>query len=105
MDATPIRVGQVFGGYASQIEHAVQRVDRAVSALTELAVGGTAVGTGINTHTEFGRRVASELAQKTGIPFREADQSSGSSSGEGWVRIEASGQLKSGCGESLQDRQ
>ena len=54
MDATPIRVGQVFSGYASQIEHAMARVDRALESLSELAIGGTAVGTGINTHVKFG---------------------------------------------------
>ena len=72
MDATPIRVGQVFSGYASQIEHAIGRVDRALAALRELAIGGTAVGTGINTHVKFGAMVAQELTAKIGITFNEA---------------------------------
>ena len=72
MDATPIRVGQVFGGYASQVQYAVDRTDQAVAALQELAIGGTAVGTGINTHVEFGNRVAKALTDRTGVVFREA---------------------------------
>ena len=72
MDATPIRVGQVFSGYATQIEYALQRADSALENLTELAIGGTAVGTGINTHPEFASRVAQQLAVDTGIEFREA---------------------------------
>jgi len=72
MDATPVRMGQVFGGYASQIEHALARADRALHALGELPIGGTAVGTGINTHPEFGARVAAELSRRTGLTLREA---------------------------------
>jgi len=72
MDATPIRVGQVFGGYASQAQHALGRAGQAAAALTELAIGGTAVGTGINTHIDFGKRVAKELTGRTGVAFQEA---------------------------------
>lgn len=72
-DATPIRLGQEFSGYASQINHGRERLGRALQSLAELPLGGTAVGTGINTHPEFGRRVAHELARRTGIGFREAD--------------------------------
>ena len=72
MDATPIRVGQVFSGYAAQAERAVGRVDHALAVLGELAIGGTAVGTGINTHTEFGSRVANELSKNTNLSFKEA---------------------------------
>ena len=93
MDATPIRVGQVFAGYASQAEHGIQRADNAVEALRELAIGGTAVGTGINTHIEFGRRVAKELATRTNITFREArNHPEAQAAKDGFV--EASGQLK-----------
>lgn len=56
MDATPIRLGQEFSGYASQIEHGIERVEAVLPHLRELAIGGTAVGTGLNTHPEFGRR-------------------------------------------------
>ncbi|MFZ9682420.1 MAG: class II fumarate hydratase [Cephaloticoccus sp.] len=72
MDATPLTLGQEFSGYAAQVTKAVARVDRAVAALTELAVGGTAVGTGLNAHPEFAPRVCAALAEATGIPFREA---------------------------------
>jgi fumarate hydratase class II len=71
-DATPIRVGQEFSGYASQMRHAEERLHRALHTLSELAIGGTAVGTGINTHEEFGKMVAAELTNQTGVHFREA---------------------------------
>ena len=72
MDATPLRLGQEFGGFAKQLEHSVERAQRALDAVLELPVGGTAVGSGINTHPEFGARVAANLASETGIPFVEA---------------------------------
>jgi fumarate hydratase class II len=71
-DATPLRLGQEFGGFARQLQLSVERARRAQQAVLELPVGGTAVGSGINTHPEFGRRVAEELARETGIPFVEA---------------------------------
>jgi fumarate hydratase class II len=71
-DATPLRLGQEFGGFARQIELSIERAGRAEQAVLELPVGGTAVGTGINTHPEFGRRVAESLAHETGVSFVEA---------------------------------
>jgi len=71
-DATPIRLGQELGGHARQVELAAARVRDAARGLEELAIGGTAVGTGINTHPEFAGRVAALLAEATGLPFREA---------------------------------
>ena len=71
-DATPLRLGQEFGGFARQIELSIGRAERAVQSVLELPVGGTAVGSGINTHPEFGRRVAAVVAEQTGIPFVEA---------------------------------
>jgi fumarate hydratase class II len=71
-DATPLRLGQEFSGFARQLELSVQRAQRALQAVLELPAGGTAVGTGINTHPQFGARVAEVLAQQTGIPFVEA---------------------------------
>ncbi len=71
-DATPIRLGQEFSGYASQIAHGEERLHRTLHVLKELALGGTAVGTGINTHPKFGSIVAAELSTDTGIHFREA---------------------------------
>jgi fumarate hydratase class II len=73
MDATPLTLGQEFSGYAAQVRKAIARTQRAVEVLGELAVGGTAVGTGINTHPEFAGRVCSLLSRETGITFREAD--------------------------------
>jgi fumarate hydratase, class II len=71
-DATPIRLGQEFSGYASQMAHAAERLHRALHVLSELPIGGTAVGTGINAHEQFGAMVAAELTQQTGVHFREA---------------------------------
>ena len=71
-DATPVRLGQILGGYASQIAHSRERLHAAFEALLELPIGGTAVGTGINTHPEFGRRVARALARETSFRFTEA---------------------------------
>jgi len=71
-DATPLRLGQEFGGFARQIELSIARAERALSAVLELPVGGTAVGSGINTHPEFGARVSAVLAEQTGVPFVEA---------------------------------
>ncbi|TWU66303.1 class II fumarate hydratase [Crateriforma conspicua] len=73
MDATPLRLGQEFGGFARQLELSVCRAEQARDAVLELPVGGTAVGSGINTHPEFGGRVAKVLAEKTGVPFVEAE--------------------------------
>jgi fumarate hydratase class II len=72
MDAVPIRLGQEFSGYARQIELAIARIEATLPGLRELAIGGTAVGTGLNTHKEFGARVAGELSALTGTEFREA---------------------------------
>ncbi|MEZ6103266.1 MAG: class II fumarate hydratase [Pirellulaceae bacterium] len=72
MDATPLRLGQEFGGFARQLELSVARARDARDAVLELPVGGTAVGSGINTHPEFGKRVAAALVQESGIPFVEA---------------------------------
>jgi fumarate hydratase class II len=71
-DAVPVRLGQEFSGYASQVEHGVARLTHAADALAELAIGGTAVGTGINTHAEFPQRMTAHLAQETGLAFRPA---------------------------------
>jgi len=71
-DATPIRLGQEFSGYAAQARLSAARAARAVQALRELPIGGTAVGTGLNTHPEFGRRVCEKLSDRTGIEFVEA---------------------------------
>ncbi|MEX0806037.1 MAG: class II fumarate hydratase [Candidatus Binatia bacterium] len=72
-DATPIRLGQEFSGYARQIELAIERIEAASKGLEELALGGTAVGTGINTHPEFAARAIEVISEESGIDFREAE--------------------------------
>jgi fumarate hydratase, class II len=72
IDATPLSLGQEFGGLARQLDRAVGRAGLAMEALLELPVGGTAVGSGINTHPEFARRVCQVLAKETDLPFLEA---------------------------------
>ncbi len=71
-DATPITLGQEFSGYAAQMHFARTQIDRALPALFELAQGGTAVGTGVNSRSGFGERVAEHVAQRTGLPFVRA---------------------------------
>ena len=94
MDATPLRLGQEFGGFARQIELSIERAKLAAKAVLELPVGGTAVGSGINTHPEFGRRVSESLAQQTGILFVEAfDHFEANAQRDGLV--ESHGQIKS----------
>jgi fumarate hydratase class II len=73
MDATPVRLGQEFGGYEKQIERGIDRSHKALKALHELALGGTAVGTGLNCHPEFPAMAIKFIAEKTGIEFREAE--------------------------------
>ena len=72
MDATPVTLGQEFSGYAAQVRKGVGRAHHAVRSLRELAVGGTAVGTGMNCHPEFAARVCGFLSTETGIGFQEA---------------------------------
>jgi fumarate hydratase, class II len=71
-DATPLTLGQEFSGYVAQLQHAEAAIAATLPALHELAAGGTAVGTGLNTHVEFGSRVAAQLATASGLPFRSA---------------------------------
>ncbi len=71
-DATPLTLGQEFSGYVAQLELAESVILAALTPLYELAAGGTAVGTGLNTHAEFGERVAAEVARSTGLPFKSA---------------------------------
>ncbi len=73
MDATPVRLGQQFGGYAHQLTKGIERVRRASEELAELALGGTAVGTGINTHPEFASRVIALVSAELDLDFIEAE--------------------------------
>ena len=92
-DATPIRLGQEFSGYASQLHHSEERLHRALHTLSELAIGGTAVGTGINAHEQFGTLVSAELTRRTGVHFREAANHFEAQHAKD-AYVEASGQLK-----------
>jgi fumarate hydratase class II len=92
-DATPVRLGQEFGGYASQLAHAIRRAEAAAHSLGELAIGGTAVGTGINTHPEFGRRMAEGLGEELGVELREAEDHFEAQGSRDAV-VEASGMMK-----------
>jgi fumarate hydratase class II len=71
-DATPLTLGQEFSGYAAQLAHAERAIEAALPGLLELAIGGTAVGTGLNTHPDFGARVAAMLAREAGLPLSVA---------------------------------
>jgi fumarate hydratase, class II len=93
MDATPVRLGQEFAGYARQVHLGKQRSEAAIKALQELALGGTAVGTGLNRHVDFPGKVMRHLEQRTGIAFREAEDHFEAQGGKDAV-VEASGHLK-----------
>jgi len=92
-DATPVRLGQEFAGYAQQAALAAMRAEKAIKALRELPIGGTAVGSGINTHPEFGKKVSAVLAQATGIEFVEAEDHFEAQAAKDAV-CEVSGQMK-----------
>ena len=93
MDATPVTLGQEFGGYAAQIRYGIERVDAALPRVAELPLGGTAVGTGINTPAGFAESVISLIADKTDLPLTEArDHFEAQGARDGLV--EASGVLR-----------
>src|SRR5438445_5511978 len=93
MDATPVRLGQEFSGYAQQVAYAKERAEKAIEVLRELALGGTAVGTGLNRHVDLPGKVMRHLEQRTGIAFYEAKNHFEAQGGKDAV-VEASGQLK-----------
>lgn len=92
-DATPVRLGQEFGGYARQIELGIQRVKQAQEALSEVALGGTAVGTGLNCHPRFSAKVMAIISKETGCSFKEAKNHFEAQSAQDSL-VEASGQLR-----------
>jgi fumarate hydratase class II len=92
-DATPVRLGQEFGGYARQIEQGIARMKRAQEALIEVALGGTAVGTGLNCHPQFARKVMAIVSKETGCPFKEAANHFEAQSAQDSL-VEASGELR-----------
>ena len=93
MDAVPLTLGQEFSGYTKQVEYGIARVEGVLPRLYELALGGTAVGTGLNSHPEFAERVAAEIARLTGLPFVTAANKFESLAAHD-VQVELSGQLK-----------
>jgi fumarate hydratase, class II len=93
MDATPVRLGQEFSGYAKQVEHGKLRAGNAIAAVEELALGGTAVGTGLNSHPEFSGRVMGYLWNRTGVAFREARNHFEAQAAKDGL-VEASGELR-----------
>jgi fumarate hydratase class II len=93
MDATPVTLGQEFGGYAAQVRHGIERLNASLPRLAELPLGGTAVGTGINTPPGFSAAVIEEVARTTGLPLTEArDHFEAQGARDGIV--ETSGQLR-----------
>ena len=98
-DATPVKVGQVFSGYARQVELARDRIELAAKDLLELPLGGTAVGTGINTHPQFAASTIAAIAKETTIPFIEAENHF-EAQGAKDALVQTSGSMKS-CAVSL----
>jgi len=93
MDATPVRMGQQISGWATQVEHARARITTTLPRLAQLALGGTAVGTGLNAHPDYAKNVARVLAEVTGYPFVEADNHFAAQASQD-TAVELSGQLK-----------
>lgn len=93
MDAMPVTIEQEFGGYARQLQLGIDRLESALERITELPQGGTAVGTGLNTHSDFGAKMASALSEATEIKFREAEDHFEAQSTVD-APVELSGQLK-----------
>ncbi len=93
MDAMPLTLGQEMSGWAAQISSSIKRIESVFPRLCQLAIGGTAVGTGINTHPDFGRLVAKDISERTGIEFFEAENHFEAQSSMDSI-VELSGQLK-----------
>ena len=93
MDAVPLTLGQEFSGYVTQLSKALERIDRSLPSLYELALGGTAVGTGLNTHPDFADKAAAQIADITGLPFVSAPNKFESLAAHDAV-VEFSGTLK-----------
>ena len=93
MDATPVTLGQEFGGYAAQVRYGIERLEAALPRLAELALGGTAVGTGINAPAGFAAAVIAELRESTGLPLTEA-RNHFEAQGAQDAPVELSGQLR-----------
>ena len=93
MDATPLTLGQEFSGYASQIAHGLKALENTLPHLSEIALGGTAVGTGLNTHPKYAKRVAEVISDLTGVPFVSAPNKFEALAADDTI-VEVSGALK-----------
>ena len=93
MDATPVTLGQEFGGYAAQVRYGIERIDASLPRVAEVPLGGTAVGTGINTPDGFSARVIELLSEETGLPLTEARNHFEAQANRDGL-VEASGQLR-----------
>ena len=96
-DATPLSLGQEFSGYASALRHGISRIEKTLDHCYELAMGGTAVGTGINSFEGFGEQVANEISSLTGLPFKTAENKFEALGGQDSI-VELSGALKTVSG-------
>ena len=96
-DATPLSLGQEFSGYASALRHGVSRIEKSLDHCYELAMGGTAVGTGINSFEGFGKQVANEISNLTGLPFKTAENKFEALGGQDCI-VELSSALKTVSG-------
>ncbi|MDF1660143.1 MAG: class II fumarate hydratase [Planctomycetota bacterium] len=99
-DATPLTLGQEFSGYASMLDHGLRHVRQSLDHLNELALGGTAVGTGLNTHAQYASKVAAKIAELTGCPFVTAENKFEALAGHDAV-VAASGALKTLAGSLM----
>ncbi len=93
MDATPLTLGQEFSGYAQQLTNGLKRLERCLDSLYELAIGGTAVGTGLNAHPQFSEKMSAKISELTGLPFRPAPNKFEALGGRDAL-VECSGVLK-----------
>jgi fumarate hydratase class II len=93
MDATPLTLGQEFSGYVTQLENGIERVKSSLPRVYQLALGGTAVGTGLNTHPDFAKKAAAAIAKETGLPFQTAKNKFEALASHDAL-VEMSGQLK-----------
>src|SRR5207244_10247647 len=101
MDATPIRLGQELSRYQSEIDHGIRRVSSCRAALAELAIGGTAVGTGINAHPEFPGRVVEKISAATDTKFRVAENHFEAQASQDAL-VEASGAIRAVAVSTIQ---
>ncbi len=100
MDAMPLTLGQEIGGWACQVEQSEERLKSILPSLGKLSIGGTAVGTGVNSHPEFGKKMAAKLTERTGLPFAETDNHFASQAAMD-TAAELSGRLKTSASSLL----